>query len=235
MVGGVSFLLLVEFLVALAAVEVEFPQDLDLVGEEGLGTVLEVGMAECLLKGDALLRVPAQHPAEQVQTVAGSMGEDVGQPVLAEDAALLGGLAEVPPLLVEKLGPVVLGGVADGLADELELVDFGAALQEGHPLPQELGDDAADGPGVHGLAVVLDPDEEFGRAVPEGDYLAGEGTVGLLYKANSGVTKLAGESEVCDLEDALLVDEEVGEFEVAVDDVLGVGVTDLVLLGSVPL
>lgn len=54
-----SFLLLVQLLVALPAVELQSVQHLNLVGEERLWRLDEVGMAQGLVEGDSLVWVPA--------------------------------------------------------------------------------------------------------------------------------------------------------------------------------
>lgn len=54
-----SFLLLVELLVALLAVELQPVQHLYLVGEERLWGLDEVRMGEGLVEGDSLIGVPA--------------------------------------------------------------------------------------------------------------------------------------------------------------------------------
>ena len=55
-------------------------------------------------------------------------------------------------------GPVPLGGGADGLADEIELVHVAVAGQEGGA-QDELGEDEADGPDVDGAGVVPGPEQ----------------------------------------------------------------------------
>jgi hypothetical protein len=93
------------------------------------------------------------------------------------DAELLHLLPELPPLLLEELRPVVLGRVAQHLADHLELVDLGVALEQRDAHLQKLSDDAADGPHVHCATVLLDLEQQFRSSVPEGDYFPGERTM----------------------------------------------------------
>jgi hypothetical protein len=92
----------------------------------------------------------------------------------------------------------------------LKLVDFVFALEEGFSC-QELAKNAADGPHVDGLAVASCAEEELRGAVPEGDDELGEFW-------GWGVADVTGHAKVGDFELAAVVEEEIGGFEVAMED-----------------
>ena len=78
----------------------------------------------------------------------------------------------------------------------------------------ELGHDAAYCPDVDGLVVVFGTEQELGCAVPDGDddFVPSEERLERLVRQ-------ASETQVSDLDDAARGDENVGRFEIAVDDV----------------
>lgn len=80
-------------------------------------------------------------------------------------------------VLAEAL-PFLEGGEAEEFADELDLVDFGFALEEGDSAVEEFREDEAERPDVDGRGVVVVADEEFGRAVPERDDWVGVPLIG---------------------------------------------------------
>jgi hypothetical protein len=90
------------------------------------------------------------------------------------DAKLLHLFPKLLPLLIKKLGPIILGGVSDNLAYDLKLMHFRIALEEWHSYFQKLGNDASDGPDIHRPSVFLDFQEQFRGTVPECDYFASE-------------------------------------------------------------
>lgn len=101
--------------------------------------------------------------------------------------------------------------------DAGELVDLVLALQQGLAADEELAEDAADGPEVDGGRVAGGAEEELGGAVPEGDDEGGEVLRGR-------VADVARHAEVGNLEAAAVGEEEVGGFEVPVEDVVRVEV-----------
>ena len=87
-----------------------------------------------------------------------------------------------------------------------------------------LGHDAARAPHVHRGAVVPLAEQQLGRPVPEGDH-----PVGVPVRLAAPLqAEGPSQSEVGQLEDALLGDEDVGGLHVAVDDLVGVDVVEAV-------
>jgi hypothetical protein len=80
----------------------------------------------------------------------------------------------------------------------------------------ELGEDAANGPHVHGGRVRALAEQDFGRAVPQRDHLVRVGA--------HGDHKGARQAKVGELEHAALVHEQVLRLEVAVHDAARVAV-----------
>lgn len=93
------------------------------------------------------------------------------------DTVLLHFLPELPSLFLEELRPVILSRVSDGLADDLELMHFGVALEEGHSDLEKLGNDASDGPHIHCPSIFLHFHEQLRGTVPQRDHLPSERTV----------------------------------------------------------
>jgi hypothetical protein len=88
------------------------------------------------------------------------------------DAEFLHLLTEVSSLLLEKLRPIFLGRVTKHLADGLELMHFGIALEERNSLLEQFGNDAANGPDIDCAAILPDLEQQFRGSVPEGDNFA---------------------------------------------------------------
>lgn len=65
---------------------------------------------------------------------------------------------------------VVLAKLTEGLADQVELVHVGLAGPQRNA-GEELGEDAADGPHIHGGAVLRVPHQQFGGTVPAGGHV----------------------------------------------------------------
>ena len=76
---------------------------------------------------------------------------------------------------------------------------------------QQLGEDAAEAPDVDAVVVAVGAEQEFGRAVPERDDELGE-------VARRRVAGEAGGAEVRELDAAGVGEQDVGGFEVAVQD-----------------
>jgi hypothetical protein len=100
-----------------------------------------------------------------------------------------------------------------------DLVDLTIPAEHGLFLHQ-FGKDASDRPDIDSEAVLLLPEENLGRPVPEGLDLVREGL--------DGQAEGAGESEVGNLEGARLVDEKILGLEVAVDDPARVAVVEAI-------
>lgn len=172
----------------------------------GLGIRVPPTVAKHVAGGDALLGVEGEGLHEQVDAVRADGAEAHLVPVLAADG-VLGGDGVLGEL--GDAGPVVLVGGADGLADELDLVELVVAGHVGGA-HDELGKDGADGPDVDGAAVVLGAKEQLGRAVPAGDDVGGH----VLVR----VGEAAGETEIGQLDLAVGGDEQVVGLDVAVED-----------------
>lgn len=172
----------------------------------GLGVRVPPGVAEHVAGGDALLGVEEQRLHEEVDAVGADGAEAHLVPVPAADGVLAGDrvLGELG-----DAGPVVLGRGADGLADELDLVELVVAGHVGRA-HDELGKDGADGPHVDGARVVLGAEEELGRAVPAGDDVGRH----VLVRVGKG----ARETEIRELDLAVGGDEQVVGLDVAVQD-----------------
>lgn len=111
--------------------------------------------------------------------------------------------------------PILLTRRTEQTENLEDLVNFGVAREEGLA-GSHFGEDAADTPHVDAGAVLASAEQDFGRAVPEGDDL-----VGICAERDA---KGAGKTEVSDFEVAVFVNEEVLGLEVAVEDAVGVAV-----------
>lgn len=188
-----------------------------------LGVLAEVLVLEHLLCGRPLVRIEGEQGIEQRGAGGGEAGE-----LCADDGArgegggglllLLGQTQGAGVGQAAKGGPGLVGGEAAQLKDFGYLVDLVGALQEGLA-GNELAKDAADGPHVDGGGVGARAEEELRAAVPQGDDELGE--FGRWKLAD-----VAGHAKVCDFEEAAVAEEEVGGFEVAVEDVVFVEVGD---------
>lgn len=101
--------------------------------------------------------------------------------------------------------------------DAEQLVDLAIAREE-RTLGDKLGKDAADGPHVDGSGVASLAEQDLGSAVPKRDHLVSVGA--------DGHAKRAGETKVSQLENALAVDEQVGQLQVPVQNAVRVAVRD---------
>jgi hypothetical protein len=100
----------------------------------------------------------------------------------------------------------IVGRGAEELGDDRELVDVVLPWEERLAL-EHLGEDASGGPDVDRNVILLPGQHDLGGAVVARRDVAGH--LGVLD---------TGETKVADLEVAVLVDENVGGFKVAVDD-----------------
>ena len=94
--------------------------------------------------------------------------------------------------------------------DLAELIDFVLALEEGLAR-QQLGEDTAQRPDIDLEAVFVGPKEEVWAAVPECDDELGE-------VRRWWIARITSHAEVGHLDLAAVVEEEVGGFEVSVQD-----------------
>ena len=113
-------------------------------------------------------------------------------------------------------GEVGVGGNAEHLQDEVELLDVVTSWEERFAT-EELAKDAANGPDVDGGAVHLLADEKLGGTVPAGDDVLGLEAKFAIF---------AGEAEVADFEVAVGIEEEVGGLEVAMEHMGGVDILE---------
>lgn len=93
---------------------------------------------------------------------------------------------------------------------------LGAARQDGLA-GEQLRKDAPGAPEVDADTVVRGAKEELWRAVPQRDHPAG-------HRPRAARVERGGEAKVRDLEHPLVVEEEVGALDVAVQDAAGVAV-----------
>ena len=166
-------------------------------------------MVDGILGGDAVLGTVGQEAVEKVDAVVVQVVQDV-LGVVRSDPSGEGG---IPVLELGASGPYVLGGGPELAEDLVELVDLGIAGEQG-ALGHHLDEDGADGPHVDGGGVGLRSEEDFGRAVPQGNDLVGEGS--------DGGAEGPGQTKVGQLEASVAGNEEVLRLEVAVHDAPGV-------------
>jgi hypothetical protein len=107
------------------------------------------------------------------------------------------------------------GNYVDAPENLEDFVNLGIAREQGLARAH-LGEDAADGPHVDACRVLATAEQDFGRAIPQGDDLVRVGA--------QGHAKGAGETKIGELEIAVLVDEEVLWLEIAMQDAVGVAV-----------
>ena len=112
---------------------------------------------------------------------------------------------------------VRLGQLADELLDHLHLVEVVLAGEDGRA-PDQLREDAADGPHVDLLVVVLLAEDDFGRAIPPGHHVFGEG-VGELGVAISELFYAPSQPEIANFQVTVSIDEQVAGLNVPMHDV----------------
>jgi hypothetical protein len=110
-------------------------------------------------------------------------------------------------------GPGALRGCAHDAEDAHQLVFIGCAGEE-RAAAVHFCHDAAGGPDVDAGVVGAGAEEDVWGAVPQRDDFVGEGV--------DGDAEGSGETEICELELAFVVDEEVLRLEIAVQDPVGV-------------
>ena len=175
----------------------------------------EVRVVDRLLCADASGRVVHQHALQEVQAV---LAKDLDTICVDHFVVLLPlPLGETALEVWERLDarPVGLSGSTQDAEDLEDFIDLGVAGEErlagGH-----LGEDAADGPHVDTSGVLATTEKDLRCAVPESDDFVCVGT--------ERDTECAGQTEIGQLQVALLVDEQVLRLEVTVQHAVGVAV-----------
>jgi hypothetical protein len=186
-----------------------------------LGVVVgsEVGMLEEVLDRRPVLGVKGERAGEKVEGVGACVGKKGGKGAALADrkradvlARAAGGDAVV----------FVEAGGAEDVEDEGELVVVVPAGKE-RAGGEQLGEDAADGPDVDGLGVAREGEHDLRRAVPARCDVLGH-KPGFVARARvGGGADAAGEAKVADFEVAVGVDEQVGGFEIAMDELCVLG------------
>ena len=137
----------------------------------GTGFHSEVSIRQSRLGRRALLGIELQQLLHEVE-----LGFLHPALVLLPELPLLrfvdGNLPGADQLEVAESLPVLLGRRPDHVEDEAELLHLRLAREEG-PAQDELGQDAARRPDVHGAAVARFAEQELRGTVPEGDDLVG--------------------------------------------------------------
>ncbi len=177
-----------------------------------LRQVVEPRMLQRGGSGDSHLRPELEHAAEQVEADLVDLGE--------EEPQILSGVHLKVRLVLGELGdarPGTLRGRAHQPEDLLQLVLVGRAGEQG-PAGVHLRHDAAGRPDVDARVVRATAEKHIRRTVPEGHHFVGEGV--------DGNTECAGQTEVCKLQLAASVDEEILRLQVAVQDAVVVAEGD---------
>mmetsp|Transcript_28372 Transcript_28372/g.57364 ORF Transcript_28372/g.57364 Transcript_28372/m.57364 type:complete len:297 (-) Transcript_28372:267-1157(-) len=232
----------------------------------------EQRVAQCALHGDAAARRELQHLLEELQGGRRRAGEPrrdaFALPAWASADVLLG-------VVALQLADVLLRRRPEDVEDHVELVgaafgveagvvavppvrrerEAGGAREERAAVLQacalehlqELAVDAAHGPNVDGVIVVVLQQDQLGRAVPPRHHVPRHGplraarrrhdrplhlALRALLAGRVGQRRLAlrvdgaGEAEVADADGAVLVDQAVGRLQVSVVDARGVEVLE---------
>eukprot|EP00218_Dolichomastix_sp_CCMP3274_P001372 CAMPEP_0170153916 /NCGR_PEP_ID=MMETSP0033_2-20121228/56565_1 /TAXON_ID=195969 /ORGANISM="Dolichomastix tenuilepis, Strain CCMP3274" /LENGTH=468 /DNA_ID=CAMNT_0010391135 /DNA_START=50 /DNA_END=1454 /DNA_ORIENTATION=+ len=175
--------------------------------------VVKVVVRERVFGGDALLRVELEEEVDEAERVFRKVAE-----ALHDAAAVLEKVfgERVVPREFLDAGPHLLGRAPAQAEDDFELLPLVLAGED-WLLKEELGENAPDRPHVHLRPVLLDPHEQLRRSVPERDDAVRE-PVRVIRCVR------ACEAKVGELEDAVVVYQQVGAFDVAVQDFVFVAV-----------
>jgi len=175
----------------------------------------EVRVVDRLLCADTSRGVVHQHAFEEVQAVFAKNLDAIGVDHLVILLPLP--LGETALEVWERLDtwPVGLSGSAEDAEDLEDFVDLGVTGEE-RLAGRHLGEDAADGPHVDTSGVLTTTEKDLRCAVPESDDFVCVGT--------ERDTECASQTEISQLQVALLVDEQVLRLEVAMQDAVGVAV-----------
>lgn len=224
---------------------------LEAVGADWVA-VLEVGMLQRLLGGDALGRVVLEQAGQQVEPVRAGRADGRVGPVPAVLQAVLvpafqaGGLVEVARTAGQReglqlgvfghrdqTGPGLLPGQAQDLddlhhlvaleGDGLFAVHLGFLAFEDGSQREEFCEDAPHCPEVDGRRVVPTSEQKFRGAVPDGD--------DHLVSGEEGVERLVEQTrktEIADPDCAVGGDEDVGRLQIPMEHPVAVQVEQAV-------
>jgi len=146
-----------------------------------------------------LIGVEVEHLAQEVEADGVGVGVEALETLLG---AFGQGLDVLDGGLVADVGHVLRGGGAEHGDDALDLVEVVLAGEE-RGAAEQLGEDAAHGPDVHGLGVLGGVQNDLRRAVPARDH------VPFIWKVLGLQLVLllvaAREAQVADLQVAALV------------------------------
>jgi len=179
----------------------------------GIVVRLKVWVLECLVDSDALDGIECEQLLQEVESHVGGLGEHA----LEWDLLLEGERADVFTSAARLDAIVILHcRSAENVQDQGELVVVVFSGEEGLAA-QHFSQNAANGPNVNGLSVLLERQHDFRCAVPAGsDVFSHE--AGVVFLGSSRASK----TEVTDLQVAIGVKEKVGWLEITVEDVGGV-------------
>ena len=168
----------------------------------------EIRMLKHIPCSRSLRRIIEKHSLEELesgrgQSLAVFIGEDIRLP--------FGRPQKFKPRHIDQTRPLGTGGRPQDIVDLLELVDLSAIAREDGMLGEDLDHDAGGAPDVDCGAVLGFAQQEFRGTIPYRD-----DTVCIVELAALGVE--AGEAEVGEFELASVADEDVGGFDVAVED-----------------
>lgn len=110
-------------------------------------------------------------------------------------------------------GPDLIAGRAESPEDTEDLVDL-RVTGEQRATHRHLGKDTAYAPHVDGRAVVTRTEKDLWSPIPQRDHLMGVGS--------QWDTESAGQAEIGQLQVALLVDQQILRFEIAMQNSMGV-------------
>jgi len=164
-------------------------------------------MLQRIMGTDPQLGAELQHSLQQIDTAWIDLREDLTE--------ILGSVHLEVLLVFGELrdsGPGALRGRAHDAEDAHQLVFVGSAGEE-RAAAVHLGHDATSGPDVDAGVVGAGTEEDVWGAVPQRHDFVGEGV--------DGDAEGAGETEVCQLELAFVVDEKVLRLQIAVQDPVG--------------
>jgi hypothetical protein len=117
-----------------------------------------------------------------------------------------------------NFGEIICGRSSDDLHHFFEVVDGRVAVEE-RVFRQNFSEDASDAPHISFLVIAVGAEQNFGSSVPLGGNSFGE-HVAILAE----VVEMSGQAKICKFELALGGKQEVGGFEISVQDMCRVKV-----------
>lgn len=168
----------------------------------------EVRMLEDISSRRPRSGIEEEHSLQELESLG---GDTVGVFFLESRGDALGGAEEFVPHQFRDTGPFAAGRGAEDGVDFVQLVDFAAVAGEDGVPGEDLDEDACGGPDVHGGAVLRLTQQQFRGAVPDGDDAV---SVVLLPP----LLVESGQAKVGKLQGACLGDEDVGSFDIAVQN-----------------